>query len=679
MKKYLYPLIISAVFLLFQLITLPDYGINWDAPFRMLRGQAYLELFLTGKTTFRHLPDRLSPLIFSPGDRLTRFDGLDGEGQNTPKLPDRILTRTDSHDSLYKNNIFSADYFLRQDGGHPPFPDLLAAVSNRIFFEKLHLFSDTQSYQLPYLLIAALGVFFVAAFAQDLSASPFIGSVAGSLFALLPVFFAESHFNMKDPLMTSFMAGAVWSFWHWMRSNRTRWLVIFTTLSAFAFATKWNALYLIFILLPWLFWLKKFSLKIIFKLLLSGLVILGFFFLIWPFTWSHPLAKLFSSAGYYSNFIGTGTEVIQPPGFILPFGFNLYPAFLLLVQTPLPVICLFLFSLILLLLRKYSLPDKSGFLLLLWFLFPIFRISLPGSTFYSGLRLIMEVFAPLAILSALSFKFLLSKFPKFYSYILFVFVICHLSFVIYSYHPLENLYYNFFAGGPAGALKQGYLTAKSTYGSIYREVADWLNHNATPSANLAFLDGSLYALPPQWLRPDISLSPFHFTGFDQKGEYIISIPTAPEPTHFAYQYPQRFLKPIHLISVANTPVISIYKNSPQYLKTGFDQQISSTDFVRTDFPDHLEIDLKSGRRLTQLLVINPRSMCQKTSLGFSDELIVLDHQNINFPEKTYLGNNIIRYSFAADSTAKIRIYPANPLSCFNVSKILSISYLSPTE
>lgn len=45
MKKLFLPILLSLVFLIAGILTVDDYGINWDSPNHMMRGQDYLWFF----------------------------------------------------------------------------------------------------------------------------------------------------------------------------------------------------------------------------------------------------------------------------------------------------------------------------------------------------------------------------------------------------------------------------------------------------------------------------------------------------------------------------------------------------------------------------------------------------------------------------------------------------------
>ncbi len=79
MRKYKVSLLLSLVFLMIGILTLSDYGINWDAPVRMMRGQAFAHYLLTGNTTYNQT-NRISPYLIAADEFATRYDFLEGEG-----------------------------------------------------------------------------------------------------------------------------------------------------------------------------------------------------------------------------------------------------------------------------------------------------------------------------------------------------------------------------------------------------------------------------------------------------------------------------------------------------------------------------------------------------------------------------------------------------------------------
>ena len=141
-------LLLSAIFFVLGEFTLPHYGITWDTINHLPRGQAYLHYFLTGKRDYTDL------LKF----RLYR--------QKPESLPiDTDIPRADvPRRSFYQTDAITFDWALEKDGkgGHPPLSDILASVFNLVFFQKLGLINDIDSYRVygVFLASALVGLVF---------------------------------------------------------------------------------------------------------------------------------------------------------------------------------------------------------------------------------------------------------------------------------------------------------------------------------------------------------------------------------------------------------------------------------------------------------------------------------------------------------------------------------------
>lgn len=669
----------AVAFFIIGIFTLSDYGINWDTPSRMLRGQAYMQFFLTGRKSFG-FTDSLSPLIFKPDEYLTRFNFLAGEGEKRVSLPKRPLFKKQELRSFYQSNIWSSEFFkpdLIQ--GHPPLPEILGSFSNRLFYQVLHLLDDLESYSIPYLFISAIGVFIVSLFTFEITHSLFASTIAGLSLALFPLFFAESHFNMKDPLQASFFAGAIWFFWHWVRENRVIWGIGFIGFIVLALAVKWNIAFLPFIILPWLFLIRFKDWGKLGKL--GGLGILGvFLFLIaiWPPFWQNPLAVTQIFKYYLST--GVGGNSIQPAGFILPFKINAYPLILLFSQTPEIILILGVIGVIGGIRGIRGDKLKTGYLLLLWLLVPIIRYSLPYARSYSGTRQIMEVIPAMAILAGIGAGYLLSRIRKnimIIKIITIIIIILALVVPILHLHPNENVYFNNLVGGLNGAYQKNLIDPMATYGNMYKQAVLWINQNAPKDANVAIVDGYSFAASPLYFRDDISLSPYHFSGFEQKGEYIMSSYTSLNPAVFAYGFPGKFLNSIHTISVDGVDLLNIYKNDPEFAKKDLaNEQTLDKPFlkpVRGKDRDYFQLDLKK-----EVFVTRIRLQADPGCVNQNRDIVVFKPAGEVFESNEIKGleNNILEVYFPAIDAQVIEIYPQNENSCFIKGKILSVSFLN---
>lgn len=250
-KGYWLSLIISAVFFIFGLWTMSDYGINWDAPFRMMRGQAIIEFLLTGKEEYGRT-DEVSPVLIKPGESISHYNNSASEGLKMMK-GDKYLSGqmgTNNRLSYYRSDIWGSGFTLNYDPGHLPLIDELAALSNRILFEKMRLIDDIESYQLVYLLLSAAGVFLAGELAYEITKSNLAAAVSSLSLGFSPYFMAEAHINMKDPVQASFFTGAIFAMYMWVKSGGNVqikrglfWFGLLIMFTALALATKWNIVF----------------------------------------------------------------------------------------------------------------------------------------------------------------------------------------------------------------------------------------------------------------------------------------------------------------------------------------------------------------------------------------------------------------------------------------------------
>lgn len=133
-----FSILLSSLYFVLGLLTLPNYGINWDKINHSPRGQVYLHYFLTGNKDFSDLPkfekywQKEDTLWYSPDE------------QDVPRV------------SLYQNAGVDFNYFMENDGGHPPLSDILSSLFNYIFFQKLGIVNDIDSYRLYGVFLASL-------------------------------------------------------------------------------------------------------------------------------------------------------------------------------------------------------------------------------------------------------------------------------------------------------------------------------------------------------------------------------------------------------------------------------------------------------------------------------------------------------------------------------------------
>src|SRR5260221_1646 len=250
MKQYLRLLailVVPTLSLVLGIATLSHYGINWDEPYHYRRGQAFLQYFLTGQKTYDAIPKY--PPLKGDSDNPTFRNGQKNleEVQKNPSLSDGNVRR-----SFYQDDSWNGEFFIDIENsyGHPALNGVLAAISNKIFYQKLGILGDLESYRLFTVLTVSLATFFIAIFMWKEF------GVAESFFATLaftsyPLLLGEQHFDIKDPLETSFYALTLISAYLGIKKNKLSWLITSVIFFAFALSTKFN---IVFSIVPFLIW-----------------------------------------------------------------------------------------------------------------------------------------------------------------------------------------------------------------------------------------------------------------------------------------------------------------------------------------------------------------------------------------------------------------------------------------
>lgn len=611
------------IFLYVGIRTVSHYNINWDEPDHFVRGQAYLHLFLTGKKTYADLP---------------QFDEFQRAAQGNMREHLANFPRY----SIYQSSALDATYHLANDNGHPPLNGILASLTNYVLYQRLGFVGDVESYHLFILFLSALLVFLVG-FWVTREYGVFAGFVSSVSLILSPMFLSESHNNIKDPVEATFFAFFLFFFYKAVTEKRWQWMIGAGIAAGFALGTKFNILFAPFIVGPWLsaYTIGRFrtlgykhiqeSRVVIIFLLLVPLVAIGIFFLSWPFLWQNTIQNIFKIISYYRE---VGIGAFRNRDFVF-YGFNTYPVSWIFTTTPLPTLVLMLvgfLSSFFLLKRDVR---KTTLLWLTWFLIPIVRVSVPGSTIYGGTRQIMEYVPAMAILAGIGastivsslVRYFVSSFTKLRKHrkrvTLALQAIIILSFIpitlkLISIHPNENLYFNSLIGGLQGAATKNFPGWGSTLGNPYVQGVKWINAHAEPNARLTLALGLMTTIPPIKLRSDIEYSNTLKSVVFREGEYIMDL------TYYEFQkpyydavYPERFLIPVHQIAVDGVPILTIWKNDSAHTKPGFveERELELIEFKRGD-SQSFSVSLTQPRYLTRVVLAFDSARCDREKNAF---------------------------------------------------------------
>ena len=226
--------------------------------------------------------------------------------------------------------------------------------------------------------------------------------------------------------------------------------------------------------------------------------------------------------------------------------------------------------------------NKTSIFVLLWFLVPILRVSMPNAGIYGGVRQIMEYIPAMAILSGIGaiaiVKLLNHYIVKQYNntaikqitkpilmLILLLFFV-PISLKLISIHPNENVYFNPLIGGLSGAKEKGIPDWGTTLGSVYKQGINWINYNAEKEANVALIKGLSSNIPRINIRKDINFFEKYYSGEEKKGEYVIEV----VDYRWSLDIPKEkrdyleTLIPVYEVKVDDVAILKVWKNDVQH-------------------------------------------------------------------------------------------------------------------
>ena len=646
-NKYKFAFLVSLIFFLVSLFTIRDYGVDWDEALHFRRGQAYLHYYLTGNTTYQDLAE-----------------------ENYPRR------------SFYQVDKHNMEGIMKIDGAHGPLSDQLAALSNYIFYQKLNLADDISSHHLYIIFASSILVFIVAIFAAETMG--YFGALVASLSLITyPLFFSESHFNIKDPVQAAYFAGVIWAFWKSLQKGNVKWLWLSFIFLTLAIGTKLNIVFVPFIILPYLLFrykkylknirssIKKIPKKYKWTLLVGPIFVLLVFVGTWPFLWKDTIVGIERILGYYTD-IGTGFNY-QPSSYYL-FGFNLYPIIWILFTSPPITLTLTALSFVIIL-KNYKTIPGFVFLWLIWLLIPILRVTVPGTSIYGGIRQIFEFIPAASLLAGFAAWWTVNRFKKErqkYVKILVLALFLWPIFILVKTHPYENVYFNFLTGGLSGARERNIPAWGNSYGTVYRTGIEWLNEHAEPNSKLSLIQGTPPNAPEIWLRDDIDLNNDYWSGIDRNGEYLMELTfnDSGRSYFYAWEYVEKFLSPVYELRVDEVPILKIWKNDLEHTKKQYKlKEREYTNFTIEAKQDELLIDLNEEVTLSRLEL-----KCSKLSdvLGNFVETSLdgveweREKDWIPFPQVGNKDNFVdgqINYYFAGKSAKYVRLIFSDIYSC----------------
>lgn len=333
--------------------------------------------------------------------------------------------------------------------------------------------------------------------------------------------------------------------------------------------------------------------------------------------------------------------------------------------TPPLVLAFFFLGFFLILFKKTKGNFKEEYLLLFWFLVPVLRVSFPGAETMGTVRNYLEFLPGFAAIAGLGFFYLIKSLSETKKTLcLFAYGVILIGTII-SIHPNENIYFNF--------LPHTY-SWQNSYDNVYRQGVNWLNANAPKGARLAYLDGTMLSISPLWLRPDITFGTF-FSGFEQNGEYIISLVYPIPPEVFGYKYLENFLNPLYVIKINNQDILKIWQNDKTRLKQGYasDKVVDNLKIEKKLIENRQiwEIKFDKNQKITRLMLNLPEADCDSNGI-FS---LINSGKETFFVPQFKTDKTKMEVDFPGEEADSLRFWNVEGTSCLYNAELVSLSSL----
>ncbi|MBI4009257.1 glycosyltransferase family 39 protein [Candidatus Roizmanbacteria bacterium] len=330
-----------------------------------------------------------------------------------------------------------------------------------------------------------------------------VGIIAAIILSTLPFFLGLSQLATLESFIMLFFTASVYALLNFLDKSSKKNLIVAGIMLGLALQTKFTN----FLLIPLFIWIYliwfiynnkkkgKFSNK---KGAFIFSIAFFIFFLLWPMPWFHlpDVAK-----SIYELRVTTTAHSIPEVFFgRLMFVPKIYYFIQLLITTPLVI-------LLLLLAGFKRISDKRTWImysLIAWFLIS-FVLS-----FYNlrqhGVRYIIQIYAPLSLIAAIGFDYIVGKFTKkqFVKLLCFIPILIYMIIILFKISPYYLDYFNGVVGGTKGVYEKR-MFQLGWWGQGLREAGLFLTENAPKGSKLGIAVSQTSVIPP---LPNLNVSEY---------------------------------------------------------------------------------------------------------------------------------------------------------------------------
>lgn len=397
-----------------------------------------------------------------------------------------------------KNLDFGNEFWWKGTPDHPPLARYLRGIASipdikawDIKGFPIYNYDLTYNRMLSVLLtsFAAVLVFLIGARYISL----YSGIASGMIFSMMPIPLGHSQIAMLEPLGIFFFTASMFAFFLFLeKPNRKRMLLSGIALG-FALLARETHIMLLPMMLIILF-IKNFNAKnkypksVLYKILGTFGIAFLIFFLLWPMPFFHLDYMYRYFVELRVNVMTSIPEVFFGKLMLVPIP---YYFIYFIITTPFIILLLALIGL-----KKI---DRSKnwiwYSFILWFCFPFLMSFYPKRE--QGIRYIIQICAPLALIAGLGFEIVVFRFIKKIKYriLLFLPLFLYQFIILLRITPYYIDYFNILVGGAKGVYEKR-LFHLAWWGEGIREAFTYLDKNAPKGATIGIAVTPSHILPP---------------------------------------------------------------------------------------------------------------------------------------------------------------------------------------
>ncbi len=397
-----------------------------------------------------------------------------------------------------KNLDFGNEFWWKGTPDHPPLVRYLRGIASipdiKAWDNKgfpIYNYDLTYNRMLSVLLtsFAAVLVFLIGARYISL----YSGFAAGMIFSMMPIPLGHSQIAMFEPLSLFFFTASIFTFFLFLEKPDKKKMILAGIALGLALLSRETHIMLAPMMLIILFIKNRTTTNKDRKsLFYKTLIIFGIAFLTFFSLWPMPFFHLSYVYHYFVDLRVNVTTSI-PEVFFGKLMFVPIPYYFVYFIITTPFIIL-LFSLIGL--KKI---DRSKnwiwYSLILWFCFPFLMSFYPKRE--QGIRYIIQICAPLALIAGLGFETLASRFTKKVNYklLLLLPLFLYQFIILLRITPYYIDYFNILVGGAKGVYEKR-LFHLAWWGEGIKEAFTYLDKNAPKDSTIGIATSPSHILPP---------------------------------------------------------------------------------------------------------------------------------------------------------------------------------------